>query len=125
MAINFPNICPQKRSITVGGYAVKRFNSYSGAGVTRLYGSKPFDSTLELSYLLPDTQVASFVSCFHSAQGGFDELTLQAEVLAGIGKDLTDQLKTYTWRWQAPPKVESVKPGLSRIRASLIGTLDI
>ena len=125
MTVAFPPICPQKRSINAGKYPVKRFSSYSGASLTRLYGTKPFDSDMKLEYLLPDAEVAVLVKCYHDSKSGYEDLSLPAAVYGGIGSELLSQLKTYTWRWQGPPKIESVRPGLSRIDVSLIGTLEI
>ena len=57
MAVSFDPLdtCgPTKRTFSPGSYATKRFSSISGAGTTRLYGSKGFDATLRMTFLLND-----------------------------------------------------------------------
>ena len=124
MATKFPDICPQRRSITAGKYPVKRFTAYSGASTTRLYGSKPFDAQMKLGYLLDDEQMAEFLKSYHLSKGGAGVIKLPDSVYGGIDPALRAQIKSYSWRWEAPPQLESVKSGLSRIQVSLIGTLD-
>lgn len=125
MTTEFPNVCPQSRQFTAGKYAVKRFNSVSGASSTRLYGSQPFDAQLQLRYLLSDSGIAQFLASYHGSKGGAGVLALPASIYGGIDPALIAQFKSYSWRWSEAPQVESVKAGLSRIQVSLVGTLDI
>ena len=124
MATKFPDICPQSRQLTAGKYAVKRFQAYSGATTTRLYGDKPFDAQMRLRYLLNDEQMAEFLKSYHQSKGGAGVINLPASIYGGIDDVLKAQIKDYSWRWQAPPQIEGVMSGLSRIQVSLIGTLD-
>ena len=124
MSFPFPNICPQRRSITAGKYPVKRFTAYSGASTTRLYGDKPFEARMRLGYLLGDEEMAEFLKSYHDSKGGAGVLVLPASVYGGIDPVLRAQIKSYSWRWDAPPQLESLNSGLSRIQVSLIGTLD-
>ena len=124
MATEFPNVCPQSRRFTAGKYAVKRFNSISGASSTRLYGSQPFDAQLQLDYLLDDQEMAQFLASWHVSKGGAGIVLLGTAIYGGIDPALIAQMKSYSWRWSAAPQVESVLPGRSRIQVSLIGTLD-
>ena len=124
MATSFPDICPQRRNYTAGKYSVKRFQAYSGVTTTRLYGDKPFDAAMSLGYLLSDSDTSKFLKSYHDSKGGSDSLTMPAGVLNGVDATLIAEMKTYTWRWQSAPQVESIRPGLSRIQVSLIGTLD-
>ena len=124
MTTPFPDICPQSRQLTAGRYAVKRFNSVSGASSTRLYGSAPFDAQMQLRYLLTDAEMAGFLASYHESKGGADVLTLPASIYGGIDDVLRAQIKDYSWRWQSPPQIEGVMSGLSRIQVQLIGTLD-
>ena len=45
---NFPAIAPTRRSYRAPQFPTKRFDSISGAGVTRLYGSQSFGAQLQL-----------------------------------------------------------------------------
>ena len=125
MTTPFPDFCPQKRRFTAGQYAVKRFDSISGASTTRLYGSKAFNAQLQLDFLLSDDGVADLLRSYHDSYGGADDLNLPETVYGGMSKNLQEQIRDYyLWRWSSAPQIESVLPGRSRIQVTLIGTLD-
>ena len=125
MTVDFPALCPTRRSLRAGEYPTKRFDSISGASVTRLYGSKAFNAQLQLSFLLSDEDMAAVLQSYHDSYGGADDLNLPEEVYGGMSETLRTQVRDYySWRWDAPPSVESLLPGRSRIQVTLIGTLD-
>ena len=116
---------PTKRSFTPGVYPTKRFTAISGAGSTRLYGSKAADARLQLSFLLDDDDTCSILKCWDDAKGDYDTLELPDEFFAGAGSSLDCGIPAYlNWRWADPPSVESVLPGRSRVQINLIATLD-
>ena len=122
--IDFPTLSPTRRRFTPGEYPIKRFDSISGAGVTRLYGSKAFNATLDLEFLLDDTGTAAVLQSWHDSMGGAKVLTLPTELFEGMNGP-EGQIPNYlNWRWSQVPSVQSVLPGRSRIRASLVATLD-
>ena len=128
MAVSFDPLdtCgPTSRRYTPGQYPTKRFNSISGAGTTRLYGSKAFDARLELSLMLKDDDVCAVMKCWHDAKGTYDTITLPPEFLVGSSDLLDCSIPDYlNWRWAEEPSVESVLPGRSRVQINLIATLD-
>ena len=125
MATPYPSLCPTRRAWTPGQYATRRFNAINGAGTTRLYGSKAFDATLSLEYLLLDEELALLLKCYNDARGTFDELDLPNETFVGLSVDVQNEIPDYlTWRWEDTPQIESVAPGRSRVRVKLVGTLD-
>jgi len=122
--INFPAVSPTRRSFTPGEYPTKRFDSISGAGTTRLYGSKASNATLDLEFLLDDTNTEAVLQSWHDSLGGAKVLTLPATLFEGMNGP-EDQIPNYlNWRWAQVPSVQSVFPGRSRIEASLVATLD-
>ena len=122
--IDFPAVSPTRRSFTPGEYPIKRFDSISGAGVTRIYGSKAFNATLDLEFLLDDTGTAAVLQSWHDSMGGAKVLTLPTELFEGMNGP-EGQIPNYlNWRWAQVPSVQSVVPGRSRIQASLVATLD-
>tara|TARA_Y100000385_G_C12963917_1_gene580971 strand:- start:315 stop:689 length:375 start_codon:yes stop_codon:yes gene_type:complete len=122
--IDFPTLSPTRRRFTPGEYPIKRFDSISGAGVTRLYGSKAFNATLDLEFLLDDTGTAAVLQSWHDSMGGAKVLTLPTELFEGMNGP-EGQIPNYlNWRWAQVPSVQSVVPGRSRIQASLVATLD-
>ena len=122
--IDFPAVSPTRRRFTPGEYPIKRFDSISGAGVTRLYGSKAFNATLDLEFLLDDTGTAAVLQSWHDSMGGAKVLTLPTELFEGMNGP-EGQIPNYlNWRWAQVPSVQSIVPGRSRIQASLVATLD-
>lgn len=125
MSVNFPKLCPTRRSYTPGEYPTKKFTSVNGATQTRLYGSKAYDATLSMSFLLSDADMASLLDSWHESRGGFDTLDLPDSVFAGISGVLQTQIPSYlNWRWAEMPSIESVMPNRSRVQVQLIATLD-
>ncbi len=125
MSIDFPAICPTRRTYTPGEYATKRFSAINGAGTTRLYGSKAFDASLNMSFLLDDNDMSSLLDSWHESKGGFDTLNLPSSVFSGLSDTLQSQIPSYLqWRWAEMPSVESVMPNRSRVQVQLIATLD-
>lgn len=125
MSVNFPELCPTRRTYTPGEYATKRFSAINGASNTRLYGSKAFDAGLSMSFLLNDNDMASLLDSWHASKGGFYTLDLPDSVFAGVSSVLQTQIPSYLqWRWAEMPSVESVLPNRSRVQVQLIATLD-
>ena len=125
MTVTFPAVCPTRRTYTPGQYPTKKTTSINGATTTRLYGSKAFDATMNLSFLLNDAEMASLLNSWHESRGGFYTLDLPDSVFAGVSSDLQAQIPEYLqWRWAEMPSIESVMPDRSRVQAQLIATLD-
>lgn len=116
---------PTKRTFKPGVFATKRFTSISGAGTQRLYGSKAFDATMRLSFMLNDADTCKVLDCWNDAKGSYDTIELPEKFLAGSSPVLDCGVPDYlNWRWAEPPSVESLQPGLSRVQINLIATLD-
>ena len=128
MAVSFDPLTtcgPTKRTFKPARFATKRFASISGAGTTRLYGSKAFDATLQMSFLLTDADTCAFLKCWDDAKGDYDTLNLPAEFFVGASAVLDCGIPDYlNWRWAEAPSVESLLPGRSRVQANFIATLD-
>ena len=125
MSVQFPAVCPTRRSFTPGEYPTKQYSSISGASVTRLYGNRAFDAQMSLDFVLGDTDTNAVLTSWHESKGGAYVLDLPDSVFAGVSADLVGQIPTYLkWRWAEMPSVESLFPGRSRVQAKLIATLD-
>ena len=129
MAVSFGELTtcgPTRRSFNPGSYATKRYTSISGAGTTRLYGSKGFDASLQLTFMLSDEDTCVVMQCWHDAKGTYDTLILPDEFFSGSSNLLDCGVPDYlNWRWAEAPSVESMLPGRSRVRINLVATLDI
>ena len=116
---------PTRRSFTPGRFPTKRFDSISGAGTTRLYGSKAFSATLQLTFILNDEDTCAFLKCWDDAYGDYDTIELPDEFFAGSSPVLDCGVPDYlNWRWAEAPSVESLFPGRSRVQVNLVATLD-
>jgi len=125
MAI-FPDICPVSRRFTAGKFPTRRFNSISGAGTTRLYGSKAFDSQLELEFIVDNEIAGRIFDLWYESFGTVEQVFLPPAVF------LTDEVlegklnpKYLEWRWGSEPRIESVQPNLSRVTVNFVGRLEI
>ena len=117
---------PVERTFTPGNFATRRFNSISGAGITRIYGSKQFDATLELVFVLSDADTCTILRAWDNAKGSFETLDLPEEFFVGSGELLDCGIPDYlNWRWAERPSVTSLLPGRSRVQIRLVATLDI
>jgi hypothetical protein len=117
---------PTRRTFNPGRYATKRFQTISGAGLTRLYGDKGFDATLQITLMLSDEDTCTVLECWHAAKGTYDVLELPDEFLAGSSPILDCGVPDYlNWRWAEAPSVESMLPGRSRVQINLVANLDI
>lgn len=126
MTTPFPALCPNKRDYAPGDFATQRFTAINGAGITRLYGSKPFDATLNLEFNVTDAELQEVLDCWDRARGSFDYVELPAEVFAGMDEAIRGQLETsLNWRWAERPTVSSQRPGFSRVKTQFIATLDV
>jgi|TARA_B100000073_G_scaffold303725_1_gene271940 hypothetical protein len=123
---NFPAIAPTRRSYTAPKFPTKRFDSISGAGVTRLYGSKSFGAQLQLEFNQNDEGTRQFLDCYEAARGNFGTLNLPAQIFDGMTAELQASIPNQlSWRFAGTPQVESLFPNRSRIRVTLAGTLDV
>ena len=125
MSVQFPAVCPTRRSFTPGEYPTKQYSSISGASVTRLYGNRAFDAQMSLDFVLGDAETAAVLASWHESKGGAYVLDLPDSVFAGASEDLKNEIPSYLkWRWAEMPSVESLFPGRSRVQAKLTATLD-
>ena len=122
----FPAICPVRRNFTAAQFPTKRFTSISGAGTTRLYGSKGFDATLEVQFLVNDEILVAITDNWEASYGTYLPVDLPEPVFASNGQLLDAIVPEYLeWHWSEPPTVESVNPGLHRVTVKLIAQLEI
>lgn len=125
MTTPFPALRPSTRSVQVGRYPVKSFTALNGTSITRLYGSKRSNSTLQLTFSgVKDADVQKILTAYDSSYGGFNDLTLPREIWTGFNNALANELQSdYKWRFNEAPTIETLFPGVFAVNVSLIGTL--
>ena len=136
MASNFPALRPTTRTFTMGDYPSKTYTSLSGVIFKRAFGNRQTGYTLNLIFKnIGDTTellensgtVKRIIDHYNSADGTYDKFTLPNRMFAGIDDDLEELLQApidISWRYAAPPQVQSVKAGVSTVTVRLVGELD-
>lgn len=132
----FPNIKPTTRSFSMGDYPSKTYTSLSGAVFKRAFGNKATGYTMDLTFKnIGDTgelrslsgTVKQILDHYNSVDGTFKKFTLPDRMFAGMNSSLKGVVQApsnISWRYAEPPRVESVKSGLSTVTVKLIGEID-
>jgi hypothetical protein len=131
MAITFPTIEPTARSFTAPRWPTSGVTTQSGVTTRRLWGSRPSQAQLSLSFdNISDDNAGLIVAAYNSAKGATTELTLPNVLFNGASAALTGWLNTTStgagMKWffsEEPPTVESVAPGRSSVRVALVAEL--
>ena len=120
----FPELVPSSRKFSPGDFPIKKFNTQSGAEVRILYGSRMVNQVFELSYAnISDSQAESFLTDYRDQQGTFQTFVLPSAVFEGwtAGRNIGryERGPSTFWRYDAPPAVVSVRPGISSVTVKL------
>jgi len=122
----YPSLTPSTRNYSSGDYPVKTFTSQSGAESRILYGSRRTGMTLELQYdNLTDANAELFLDHYDETKGTYTTFTLPASAFSGWSgnKDAIDAATANSWRYDGPPQVSNVRPGISSVQIKLVGVL--
>ena len=125
--MNYPSHKPTARSFDPGDYPIKKFRSQSGVEVRILYGSNRTNMKLSLAYEnISDSAAEEFLDHYEEMRGTFNTFTIGSEARTGWGGN-SDALGANTsgnaYRYESPPQVQQVRPGISSVKVSLIGVL--
>ena len=125
--MDYPTLVPSQRRFDPGNYPVKSFQAINGVEHRLLYGSVRTQMTLNLQYQnISDKDAASFLKHFDQQKGtliGFNLSVSDTEVKGGYkGKDVFPMWANGgKWRYDSPPKLTSVRPGISTVSVVLRG----
>lgn len=131
MAITFPSIQPTSRSFVAPRFATTGMRSQSGVTTRRLWGSRPSEAQLALTFAnITDNNAALIAKAYNDAKGPTTDLTLPTLLFKGASTSLTTWLNTSAtgagMKWyftEEPPNIESVAPGRSSVRVNLVAEL--
>lgn len=131
MAITFPSIEPTGRGFTAPRWPTSGITTQSGVTTRRLWGSRPSQARLSLSFdNISDDNAALIVQAYNDAKGATTDLTLPAIIFNGASGNLTGWLSTAStgagMKWffaEEPPTVESIAPNRSSVRVNLVAEL--
>ena len=122
----FPELVPTARSFDPGDWPVRSYRALDGAEVRLLYGSKRTGMTLTLSYdNITDANAELFLDHYDETLGSYTTFTLPTGALSGWSgnTDALDAATANSWRYDQPPQVSNVRPGISSVQIKLVGVL--
>tara|TARA_B100001250_G_scaffold124629_1_gene105930 strand:- start:6176 stop:6598 length:423 start_codon:yes stop_codon:yes gene_type:complete len=136
-AVNFPsNLAPSSRSFTAGEYPQTVFEAQNGAKSVIRYGNKVVNAKLTLGFTnISDENVMSILYnykdvnsewkyiTFSKTKGlqGIEHNGLANTVIAGTSNYMESGLR---WRYDGPPNVTSVQPGINNVSCKFVACLD-
>jgi len=120
----YPTLIPTGRSFTPGDYANKKYSAQDGAEFRILYGDKRVGMTLQLTYAnIPDASAELFLDHYHEMKGTYTTFEFPNSNPKGGWSGNLDALGAVQWgskwRYDSPPQVESVYPGVSTVTVNL------
>lgn len=140
MARAFPHIVPTTRSFVMGDYPSKTYRSLSGTIFKRSFGNKQTGYTLDMTFKnIGDSEngkgelrshsgtAEEILNHYQDADGTFESFALPDFVFRGMDDQLEAIIQhpsNISWRYAAPPRVQSVRPNMSTVTVRLIGELE-
>ena len=127
-AIPFPTLVPTSRTFESGDFPVKTFKSQNGAEHRILYGSRRTNMKLSLSFAnITDAQAEQILDHYESVQGTFGILSVNLSSGKGGWQGNEDALGAgahgNSYRYEGPPQVTQVRPGVSTVTVNFIGVI--
>ena len=124
----FPNLKPTSRTFQPGDFPVKAFKAQNGTEIRFRYGNKCTESRLSLSYAnIADSQADDFLDFYYNTTTGtFKTFSLSVNALSGWGGNsnfLNGATAGTQYRFEGPPQLTQVRPGISTVTVNLIGVV--
>jgi len=125
--MTYPNLTPSSRQFDPGNWPVKSFNAQDGAEVRILYGNRRTKMKLSLNYAnVTDANAELFFDHYQEMKGTFETFALPVGSKAVAGWAGTESVLTGAgsgnlWRYEGPPTIENVRPGVSNVSVTLLG----
>jgi len=130
----FPDITPASRSYTPGSYPQTEFVAQNGAKSVIRYGNKKTDAKLSLGFTnITDFQANQILNLYETVNSVYDYISFSnSNALAGINNtNLLNKQKEsdntgvkLRYRFDGPPTVTSVRPGISNVQCKFVACLD-
>ena len=124
----FPAITPTARSFKPGIYPQKVYRALSGVAIKRTYGNSPYGASLELDFEnVPDATVVTIIDHYRSQTVANSRFQLSSNVTAGMSTTLAARasasIDNLRWEYADAPDIQSIRPGVNRIRVTLSGEI--
>ncbi len=125
----FPTLVPTSRSFEAGDFPIKTYKAQNGAEHRILYGSNRTGMRLSLSYAnISDSNAELFLDHYDAMKGTFTTFVIGGTTGSRGGwQGNLDALGAQThgnnYRYEGPPQLTQVRPGISTVTVNLIGVL--
>ena len=123
----FPALTPTGRTFEPGNFPVKTYRSESGKEERILYGNARTDLKMSLTYAnITDAEAELFLDHFDEVQGTLKRFNLVNETKRGFegsNSKLENRAAGVKYRYEGPPQLAQVRPGISTVTVNLIGVL--
>ena len=125
----YPAITPPSRRFVPPKWPTKAFVSQAGTTTRRLYGNKPAQADLQLTYRnVTDDQASAILEHYQSLKGPMNKAVLPSETWDGASTSLSNQIDIsdyadIDWYFAAAPIVDNVFPGISTVQVKFIGEI--
>lgn len=132
MSVDFPAIAPTSRSFVPPKWQSTKIKSQSGVSTTRIWGSKPSDGQLSLTFNNISTDSGALIlAAYNEAKGNGDNLILPDETFSGESEAMMQWMNAnineagYKWFFdnENPPSIDGVAPGVCSARVNLLAEL--
>ena len=130
----FPLIKPTSRSYSPGEYPQNEFQALNGVKTIIRYGKHRYNSTLTLGFNnISDDDAALILDNYVEVNGewnyvtfnrGFATAGMEPSNLRGYFTETNSSGSALKWRYDGPPTVTSVYPGLSNVECKFVACLD-
>ena len=128
--MTFPTLSPNSRQFDPGNWPIRTYNAQNGTEVRLLYGSQRYNLQINLSYTnIPDTDAESFLTHYFEQNGTFRSFSFTAPEAAAVFNGWAGVPAALAapagveWRYDAPPRIESIVPGISTVNVVLRGVI--
>lgn len=128
--VPFPDLVPTARQYKPGAFAEEKFVAQNGA-VTRLrFGNRLFNSSLSLTFKnISDDDADLILKNYRQVMSGRYRAVFSSQNGSGGAspnlRQWFEEIPTgLMWKYEEPPVVQSVRPGLSTVTCKFTGELE-
>lgn len=123
------NLVPSTRSYSPGDYPQVEFEAQNGVKTVIRYGKYRTGSSLTLGFNnISDVDAATILQNYQDVNSVWDEVTFNGTgVVEGASSEMQSFFVERTelkWRYDGPPTVTSIYPGLSNVECKFVACLD-
>jgi hypothetical protein len=126
----FPGLVPSRRAFTLGDWPQSKFKSINGSEIRIQYGDSETEAKASLSYEhIKDSDVDLFIKHYRESYGTLRRFPLDQKIYSGwkgmttAGPNQAFRPENARWRYEKPPKITNIRPGISTVQVSLIAVI--